>query len=300
MKRENKQKRKGKNQRFHQLWEKFKNHHQTEGYELKEVFDIYLPFWHCKQNIVVERDVELDRFSRIILELLQNNITKYSEICAFLGIDEDDFVTIQFHFLLKNDLIRELGDNSFELTHEGISFLENKKKIKNMETTEFEYFLPERINYLKNDLTQEFFNPMLPIDKELLSEQRKTSFSGYKVMHSDRITESKTSQKIPHKYKPTYRQISDDRNAFAKFYDQTNQDKIFYDFADTKIRPKERNICFYGLLYEKTDNEEDKKLDIRHSSKSVRLFKNNNLENTLSAKATTYLNQHPDFIRFEK
>jgi len=119
-------------------------------------------------------------------------------------------------------------------------------------------------------------------------------------MYSDKIHISKTSQKIPHKHKPTYRQISDNRSAFSEFYNHTNQDKIFYDFADTKIRPKERNICFYGLLYEKTDNEEDKKLDIRHSPKSVRLFKNSDLENILSAKATTYLNQHPDFIRFEK
>ena len=56
--------------RFQKIWEQYKDHHKTEGYELTHIFDIYLPFWQCKQNIVIEKEVELDRFSRIILELI--------------------------------------------------------------------------------------------------------------------------------------------------------------------------------------------------------------------------------------
>jgi len=286
-----------KNQPFQKVWGKFKDYHKTEGYELKKVFDIYFPFWQCKQNVVVERDIELDRFSRIILELIQNKITKHSEICNFLGIDEDSFVTIQFHFLLKNDLIRELEVDytEYELTHEGISFLNNKSKIKNIETIEFEYFVTEKMNYLKNDLTQDFFDPKFPIDKEL-SKNKKLGFSGYEIMQSHRIQRSETSKEIPHKYKPTYRQINENRSNFSIFFNEKFQDKTFYDFADSKIDAYKRNICFYGLLYEKSDNLNDKKLEIRQSKKTVRKFQNNELEKMLTKKAKKYLMENPQFI----
>ena len=58
---------KSKNQAFRKVFNQFKNDHKTEGYELESIFDIYLPFWQCKQDIVIETAVEIDRFSRIIL-----------------------------------------------------------------------------------------------------------------------------------------------------------------------------------------------------------------------------------------
>lgn len=295
MNRKNRQNSKNEQQTFQKLWEQFKDHHKTEKYVLKEIFDIYLPFWQCKQNIVVEKDVELDRFSRIILELIQNNVTKHSEICDFLGVDRDSFVITQFHFLLKNDFIRELDDDKYELTHEGISFLQNKTKAKSNETIEFEYFVTEKMNYLKNDLTQDFFDPSSPIDKQL-SKKKKSNFSGYEIMQSHRIQKSESSKEIPHKNKPTYRLINEKRSDFSAFFNTKFRDKTFYDFADNKIDTHKRNICFYGLLYENVENQDDKKLDIRHSLKSLKQFKNNDLETALTNKTTHYLMENPDFI----
>ena len=77
-------------------WQVRKDDHKTEGYNLKDIFEIDLPFWQCKQNLYVEKDVEIDRFSFIILELVNSGKNKYSEIYDFLGIDEDSFVNILY------------------------------------------------------------------------------------------------------------------------------------------------------------------------------------------------------------
>ncbi len=280
--------------RFQQDWERFKDHHKTEGFKLVSIFDIYLPFWQCKQNVVIEKEMELDRFSRIILELVNNKITSHIKICAFLGIDEDSFVTVQFHFLLKNDLIRETQIGIYEITHEGLSFLQNKTKLKNIETVEFEYYMTEKMDYLKNDLTQDFFDPNFPIDTQV-SAGRKSNFSGYTVMQTHQVQKSETAKEIPHKQKPTFRFVSEQRNNFTSFFNKQFKDKNFYDFADSDLEAHKRSICFYGLLYENETNKDERILDIRQSQKSVKNFINSELEQTLTNKATKYLNENEDF-----
>lgn len=280
-------------QRFQKIWSKFQHHHRTEDYQLIDIFDIYLPFWQCKQFVIVERDVELDRFSRIILELIHNEITHHTEICRVLGIDDDSFVLMQFHFLIKNDFIQENGDK-YEITYEGKQFLENKSKVKNIETIEFEYFVTERMDYLKNDLTQEFFNPNIPVDTEL-SDKRINDFGGYQIMQSNRIQKESIIE-IPHRQKPSYREVSERRSDFSIFFNQQFSDKLFYDFADNSIETHKRNICFLGLVYQHKDQEDERILDIRHSKKSVKYFQSHDHEETLSHKTTKYLNDHPNFI----
>ncbi|MDR7694950.1 hypothetical protein D1Z97_09180 [Riemerella anatipestifer] len=280
--------------RFQQVWERFKDHYKTEGYKLVNIFDIYLPFWQCKQNVVIEKEMELDRFSRIILELVNNKITSHNEICAFLGIDKDSFVTVQFHFLLKNDLIREAQIGVYEITHDGLSFLQNKTKLKNIETIEFEYYIIEKMDYLKNDLTQDFFDPNFPIDTQV-SAGRKSNFSGYTVMQTHQVQKSEIAKEIPHKQKPTFRFVSEQRNNFTSFFNKQFKDKNFYDFADSDLEAHKRSICFYGLLYENESNSEERFLEIRQSQKSVKNFINSELEQTLTNKATKYLKENADF-----
>lgn len=279
--------------RFQKIWKKYQNHYTTEGYQLIDIFDIYLPFWQCKQSIIVEKDVELDRFSRIILELINNRITSHTDICKVLGIDEDSFVTMQFHFLIKNDLIRDTGEE-YEITYEGIQFLKNKSKIKNVETIDFEYFVTERMSYLKNDLTQEFFNPNFPIDTKL-SQKRINDFGGYQLIQYNRIKSDESLIMIPFSRKPSYREISENRSDFSLFFNTQYSDKLFYDFADNSIEAHKRNICFIGLVYQKEDNIEEQLLEIRHSKKSVRIFKSHEKEDILSNKTTKYLKENPSF-----
>jgi len=283
-------------ERFQQVWELFKDHYKTEGFKLVSIFDIYLPFWQCKQNVVVEKEMEPDRFSRIILELVNSKVTKHSEICAFLGIDEDSFVTVQFHFLLKNDLIRETQIGIYEITHEGLSFLQNKTKLKNIETVEFEYYIIEKMDYLKNDLTQDFFDQNFPIDTQV-SAGIKENFSGYIVMQTHQVQKPETAKEIPHKQKPTFRFVSKQRNNFASFFNKHKQfkHKNFYDFADSDLEAHKRSICFYGLLYENETNKEERILEIRQSQKSVEKSSDYVLEQTLTNKATEYLKANPDF-----
>jgi predicted transcriptional regulator len=237
---------------------------------------------------------KLDRFSRIILEIVNSKVTNHSEICAFLGLDDDSFVTVQFHFLLKNDLIRETQIGIYEITHEGLSFLQNKTKLKNIETVEFEYYITEKMDYLKNDLTQDFFDPNFPIDTQV-SAGRKSNFSGYTVMQTHQVQKSETAKEIPHKQKPTFRFVSEQRNNFTSFFNKQFKDKNFYDFADSDLEAHERSICFYGLLYENETNKEERILEIRQSKKSVKNFLNSELEQTLTNKATKYLKENADF-----
>lgn len=280
--------------RFQQVWERFKDYHKTEGFKLISVFDIYLPFWQCKQNVVIEKEMELDRFSRIILELVNNKVTSHSKICSFLGIDEDSFVTVQFHFLLKNDLMRETQIGVYEITNEGLSFLQNKTKPKNIETIEFEYFTTEKMGYLKNDLTQDFFDPNFPIDTQV-SVGRKSNFSGYSIMQTHQVQKSELAKEIPHKQKPSFKFVSEQRNNFTSFFNKQFKDKNFYDFADNDLEAHKRSICFYGLLYENESNQDERILEIRQSQKSIRQFKNSELEQTLTDKATKYLQRNTEF-----
>lgn len=282
------------NKKYQKVWEYFKNNHTTEEYTLKEVFDIYIPFWQCKQNVVIEKEVELDRFSRILLELVDQGVSTHTDLCSFLGIEEASFPTIQFHFLLKNDLLCEPQIGVYEITHEGIKFLQDKKKLKKMASVEFEYFTTERLDYLQNDLTQAFFDPNLPIDQKL-STGRKKSFGGYKIMQSHKIQKGdETAKKIPHQKenKPTSHKIRAKRNDFADFFNTKFKGGVFYDFADSKLETHKRNICFIGLLYEQEETGEQK-LDIRHSAKSIHSFKKKNtLEKTLSDEATAYISKN--------
>ena len=277
---------------FQSVWNQFRDHKKTEGFKLSTVFDIYLPFWSCKQNIIIERDVELDRFSRVILELVKSNMTKHSEIWDFLGVDEDSFVVVQFHFLLKNDLLRELGDGEYEITHFGISFLQNKTKPKNNEPIEFEYLMTEKLDYLNNDLNLSFFNPNFPIDTALSQIKRKR-FSGYRIMQTNRITKTDKFKEIPHRHKPSFSFIRENRTNFSSFFNQQFKDKNFYDFADDNLEVHRRSICFYGLLYTNEDNQDDIILEIRQSKNTVNDFSSSELEVTLSKQTTKYIKENP-------
>lgn len=284
------------NQGFQEVFNKFKNHHETKGYELKNIFDIYLPFWQCKQDIVIEKAIELDRFSRIILQLINQHFSNHFEICNFLGIDANGFVTTQFHFLLKNGLIREIKTDEYEITFEGLNFLKNKSQIKNTETIDFEYFVTERMQYLKNDLTQTFFNPNEPIDKKHLSKEKMETFSGYQIMQSNLIHKSEYSKEIKHddKNKPRFSSINAQRNDFSEFFNNQYKGKHFYDFAEQKLEVHKRNICFLALLF--INENGDKKVEIRQSKKSVNTFRGFELEEILSKYVEKHLIKHPTFL----
>ena len=277
--------------RFQKVGNKFKDHHRTEGYYLEEVFDIYLPFWECVQNVVIEKDMEMDRFSRIILDLVNSGYVSHNEICGFLGVKDDSFVCIQFHYLLKNDLIRERPGQNYEITYEGLSFLDNTSQSRNMGNMNFEYFMTEKMYYLKNDMTRDFFDADLPIDTEL-SKGKMKEFSGYKMMQTDRIKKEKSAKTIEHnKLKPNFRSVASKRSDFAAFFNSRFHNKNFYDFGEPELRAHKRNICFTGLLY--LDDDGNKLMDIRQSEKSVKGFRGNyERENLLSDYVTGYIQKN--------
>jgi hypothetical protein len=167
--------------------------------------------------------------------------------------------------------------------------------ICHIETVEFEYFITEKIDFLKNDLNQSFFDPNFPIDSQL-SIKKKIEFSGYIVMQTHQVKKAETSREIPHNQKPTFRFISEQRNNFTSFFNMQFKDKNFYDFADSDLDAHKRSICFYGLLYENEKNKDERFLEIRQSKKTVKEFRNSELEKSLSDQATKYLKEHSGFV----
>ncbi|NLB64329.1 MAG: hypothetical protein GX801_09530 [Fibrobacter sp.] len=276
------------------VWNLCKDYHKTEGYKLEKIFDIYLPFWECKQKIAMEKSLEVDRFSRIILELVKNNITTHAEICNFLGVDENSFVSMQFHFLLKNDLLRERDEQigSYEITYEGLDFLENNSKIKNIEIFEFVYYLIDDLENNTESLRQIKFNPNYRIDE--VSAGLNEEFSGYNLLQTHKLKKNGKAKTIKHKrQKPTFAYMSKQRNEFANFF---GENELFYDFADNKLETHRRSICFFSLLYVNEANPEDRILETRQSPKSVKNFKEPILEHKLTKLANDYLHENPNFV----
>ncbi len=280
--------------KYQSIYNKFKNHKNTEGFELKKISEIFIPFWCCKQKIVVEKDVEIDRFSKIILELINSEITSHIEICSFLGIKESDFTTMQFHYLLKNELVEENYENGcaiYKITHKGISFLKGKSKVQNIEIVEFEYFYNDLsmemldivdYKYLYNDLSKEYFNPKDPLDKNI-SKNKSKVFSGYQVVQTHKLKDSKIEQ-LAHKNRPSLNKIK--HSDFASFFNSQKPNMSFYDFENKDIELHKRSILFLQLEYE--NDEYQKEYEIRQFKSSVNDFKGNVLEEKLSLGVTKH------------
>jgi len=282
-------------QKFHSEFQKFKDNHID--FELKNIFEIFLPFWFCRQNVVVEREIELDRFSKIILQTIQSGFNKHSEVCKFLGIETNAFVTMQFHFLIKNNLLNETpisNDTEYEITFDGLSFLDRKKKVTAVETVEFEYFYndltlefldKQRFDFLINDLTKDFVDTSKPLDTKNISEGKRKKFSGYQVMETHRLPANRIE--IPHKNKPYNLNKVD----FANFFNKQQTDKSFYDFESNSIETHKRSICFLAFEYE--DKTGIKIYDIRHFKKTVKEFDRHDIEDNLTKRTTEYLKKNP-------
>lgn len=283
-------------QKFQREFAMFKDNRKPD-FELKTIFEIYLPFWFCRQNVVVEREIELDRFSKIILQTIQNGFTKHSEVCEFLGVETNSFVTTQFHFLLKNGLLNETpisNDTEYEITFEGFSFLDRKKKITAVETVEFEYFYNDltlefldkhRFDFVVNDLTKEYVDTSKPLDTKNISEGKRAKFSGYQVLQTNLLPPNRIE--VPHKNKP----YNLNKVEFANFFNKQFQDKSFYDFESNNIETHKRSICFLAFEYE--DNTGVKTYDIRHFKKTVKEFDRHELEEKLTKQTTDFYKKNP-------
>lgn len=278
-------------------WQVHKDDYKTKGYRLKKLFEIDLPFWYCKQNLYVEKDIEVDRFSYIILDLVNNGKTKYSEIFKVLGINEDSFVNIQFNYLIKNNFLQEIDNDTLKITHEGINFMNKKTKIKHTEIEDFDFLIPDQFCYLKNDLSGTFFNPELPIDKDW-SQGKKGGFSGYSLIQSNKKQKNDDIVDIEHINQPSFKILKEKRSDFAIFYNKMFKGKTFYDFADTKLESHKRNIRFLALNYENEKNKSDFIIDILQYNQSVKKFDFKFYkEEYLSELVTNYFTKNTEKIR---
>lgn len=287
---------------YSSVYDKFKDYHTTEGYELKYIDEIYLPFWICKQEIYIQKGIKPDEFSKILLSLVEQGIKKHHEICLFLGVKEDDFCLSQLDYLLNNDFLEENiieNESTYEITFEGRNFLAEDKDnpIDRIERTEIEYSVSaldcitnEKVKNFYSDLTKEYFDERTTFDSV-----KNNSFSGYKLIETHKLQKDNKYPKecIPHKNKPKFNNIN--KSDFIEFYNHKN-DSVFYDFGPPKIEAHKRSIKFYMLLFQKDENS--KIVEIRHCKDSVLKFDKTrlSLEEKLSASVEQFIRQDISFI----
>src|SRR5690606_24931871 len=211
--------------------------------------------------------------------------------------EPDAFVTMQFHFLIKNNLLNETpisNDTEYEITFDGLSFLDRKKKVTAVETVEFEYFYndltlefldKQRFDFLINDLTKDFVDTSKPLDTKNISEGKRKKFSGYQVLQTNLLPPNRIE--IPHKNKP----YNLNKVEFANFFNKQQTDKSFYDFESNNIETHKRSICFLAFEYE--DSTGVKIYDIRHFKKTVKEFDRHDIEDNLTKRTTEYFKKNP-------
>jgi hypothetical protein len=287
-----------------QMMERFKCVPSLYKHELLCLFDIYLPFWQVIQDVYFETEMEMSKFTKILLELIKNGIKSHSDICSFLGIEEDDFCVMQLRFMEEIcGFIWKIEKGCYEITPNGWLFLENKtkKQLKAMGKDEFEFMMTgkEGKTYHENDMTEDFFDPKRPFDEKKYSEEKNNKFSGYKIMAWPKDKEDLERKNIiEHENQPTRDKLVERQSDFAIFYKRhqdkkDNDDKIktFYDFGRRKPYTDKKYICFLACLYVNKDNMGDLEIRIHQSADSVKKFNREweyELEETLSNQVTKY------------
>lgn len=264
------------NNKFQHIENQYKDHHID--HKLTNVFEIAIPFWKCIKNIVGEKETEIDRFSKIILESIEAGIKSNQEICAFLGIKETSFVTVQFHFLIKNGMIVEkVNDNllSYSLTKDGKAFLKKRKKIKELEIVPFEFYY--------NDLLKSFFNSKINIDQQEKSNIEMVSPANYILKETRRLT----NIEINHRHKP----YNLDSLELATYFNRETNNLTYFDQASNSMKAHKRSVLFLAIEY--TSNSKTKRYDIRKYNKTVEKFETYQLEEKLSKAVTEYSLKNP-------
>lgn len=271
-------------QAFQKEFDMFKNN--IPNAQLNDIFEVYLPFWQCKQKVVIDKSLALDRFSIILMQAIDSGLILHSDLCLFLGIEENSFVLMQIHYLIKNELIKEIekaGEIQYEITRDGVDFMQNKKKITMTEIFNF--------NYCYNDILQSFFTESCSIAEDgesiNLEELIKNENDSLKYIVAETKRLDKNINLIPHKNKP----YNINKVEFARFFNKQHKDKVFYDIECNSQELHKRSICF--LAFEYIDESNTKIYEIRHFKKTIRGFKKYSIETELSKKVNEYYKKHP-------
>jgi predicted transcriptional regulator len=285
--------------KFQNVYKKFATDYKTDGYKLEWIDEIYLPFWDCTQEIIIETDIEVDRFSRILLELVETDIKTRTELCEFLGIKEDDFTLMQLNFLISSEFLEENTDENdniyYEITHKGRDFLSDKLKDKTLKSIEVEFVVDdleilkeENFKYFYNDLTNEFFDKNQAIDND-----KSNNFNSYKINATRKLENKNNKLKfIKHKNRPRINNI--DKTDFINFVNDNHEKGTFYDYGNSTIKSHKRSIMFLILVF--TNEQGEHKLEIRHCKSSVDKFNNETIENKLSQETDKYCKENINFL----
>lgn len=283
------------NKKYPSVYENYKD--DKDGYQLICIEEVYFPFWLCQQEITVDKNVKADKFSRILLELVDNGIKKHSDICSFLGIKENDFTLMQLDFLIKNNFLKESSSVSYGITPDGKDFLKGESEsLKHEESIDFEYIISQ-LEVVTEHRVECFFDGHSKDFFDKYENDDENNFQGYQIRPTHELRKNpniSNERIIPHKDKPTLSRI--DKSDFVKFFnDSYKEDGDFHDMYKIKNK-RQRSVLFFVLVFE--DENGDREMDVRRCKDSVKEFNGEEKEHKLTREFKEYCKHCEEGIDF--
>lgn len=276
---------------FQEVWTLYKDEYVKDGLELLEVKELFLPFWKCQQEIVVEKEQALDPFSRVLLSLVEQGVQEHQDIVEHLGLQENSFALTQLFFLIQKDLLRALPFGKYVLTPQGKAFLNEEICINTLEKIVFDYVLMDPMGTGRKQKKGHYLNLKDAIDR-VITGQPKASFEQYILRPSYQLWESGLKIPAERGQQPNFAKIREQKNDFITYLNQCFPHLSFYDFANTSLKSTLQYIAFLGLVY--ADNKRTTRhLDVRQYQRSVKGFQHYEKEMQLSLKAPYILSMFP-------
>ena len=258
------------------------------GYFLVDIKDFYVPLINCDVELILNDELTNDNLSRLLLNIIKLFKT-HKEVCNFLGVLEDDFVTCQIDYLVQEgyvliDYIN--GNKSYEVTDKGNSFIYDRFVTETR--------LNRRLQFTICGLTNRYYSY---IEDQFLENDypENNGFSKYHVIHN--VVKSRFKEIIKLGLCTDVSVEYLNNTEFYKFVDREMMHGNFFDFASDSVNPKYSYIQFSILKYKNDNNELF--IEIRHNPKTSVDFTGNAY--FLEDKYTNFLNNkiknNPDYLQ---
>lgn len=265
----------------------YKDLYALEGYQLVEISPVQIVFFRGKKGIYVEKAMDCDRLSSILLRLIQLGMDEEKVILEYLGMEPDDFPRIHFRYLLNQGLIADV-DGKMYITQLGRDFLQSNSTPRQIERIDFEFYM----TYWPSLDKLEYVSLQEPIDRDL---DRLQGFSGYALSRS-----AESVKAIPHEANLSPSRIMQDFQRLIEHFHAQNPTSSFYDTTHQLPKVEKYHIHFYALYYT-AEATQSLKVAIVHSEKTLKTplpetpYRQ---EYKLSQLATEYFTAKPEEIKW--
>jgi hypothetical protein len=261
----------------------FIEEHSLQGFRFKRVRAVFLPIVEYSVTVLVEKSIPANRYSIILLQLVQLGFASKRQLCEVLGISQDDFTLVHLEYLLSGNLLIEYQPDAYTLTLEGREFLNTENPVREVIKEDIScHYCPQLGKWL---------DVRTPIDNEVSDSLRK-NFRGYNLVGekdcnviNKEITAWKQGAQKDHiwPYEDNGQGLPTHQDVFCRFANQLFNGYVVYEISRTK-KQGQKYIPFLSFEYE-NDYRQIRK-DIRRFEYSTTGDTRFELESKLTEQAT--------------